>query len=308
MLAAVPFLNPSKNCGRNMLQHTVSLREMRDKPRILWWDLPAGLQSEAGRLIANLALFVMRADTILREAQGGHALQQYLFIDEFAVLAGPAFETIVQQARSMKIALVLANQSLWDLHKAQYDLIPTLEECTRCRRFFSAIGRRQRDDLMEASGDTIDYLLSSTEGDNGLRRSEMETVCFRIPRNDIIRISDDAFLSIVLLPRGDGYARFAGFPFVVFGQHHIPSKLFRERDSRPWPQPSDEYPGAFIPSQFAPQFAFAEDASSKAEAMIRDEETQAAMRRLIAQQQAKRDEQRARRKQERGKSRGDRQN
>jgi hypothetical protein len=276
-----------------VFDHAIDLREMREKPQIVWFDLPATLQRDTARLIGNLVLAISRVDALLRQSRGGHSLQQYVFVDEFAILAGPTIETMIQQARSMKLALVLANQSMSDLKQAAYDLIPCLEENVRFRRFFTATDRIQRDALMDASGDTIDYVFGWRSDDRGSSESITETLRHRIDRNDVIRVSDDPFLSIASLPRGAGYAQMGGFPFILRGQYHIPAELFADRDKRPWPEPSPEYPGAYLPDQRTTSTGatLVPRSSRQIESEPSDSETQAVMRRLIEQQQSKRDSQ-----------------
>ncbi len=61
----------------------------------------------------------------------------YLIIDEFQRIVGENIKIILQQARSSRIATVLANQTIADLVTPSADLRPLLQSCTRFRQAFS---------------------------------------------------------------------------------------------------------------------------------------------------------------------------
>lgn len=66
-----------------------------------------------------------------------------------------------------------------------------------------------------------------------------ESVMPRLGINDVLLASDHPFQSIIQIRRGDGYAQYGGFPFVMRSTHHISQEDHKARKNSPWPAKND---------------------------------------------------------------------
>lgn len=215
-----------------LVAHQIDMHEVVTNPRVVYFFLQSAIESASVREIGKLALYCLLS-AAARRGPANH--QVYLFIDEFQQIASENLEIILRQARSMGIAAILANQTISDLETPAANLIPTVQGNTRFKQFFASTDLKQQDDLIKASGVTIDYIQHwSRNGDSEPSR-EVEIVQPRISRNDLIRITDDSTLSIVHMPRGKGCAQMAGFPFVCRSDFHISEEVYSQRQRLEWP-------------------------------------------------------------------------
>ncbi len=108
---------------------------------------------------------------------------------------------------------------------------------------------QQQKSLIEASGDTIDYLESWVIDFSGIKDGEIrqsQSVIPRLSRNDVISISDSPTQSIVQISRGKGFAQFGGFPFALDSQFHVSADEYDKRATMTWPHHDAEH-GTIMP-------------------------------------------------------------
>jgi hypothetical protein len=201
--------------------------------------------------IARMAMFSLlsAAKFVSRDRR-----QVYLIVDEFQRVVSNNLELFLQTARSMKIGVILANQSLGDLKKPDADIVSTVRTNTRFRQLF-AVGEMH--DLQEAiltSGETLIHNRSWSENigmavgpimGRILSRSFSETTAPRLRVNDLLLASDHPLQSVVQVRRGDGYAQYGGMPFVMNSAYHISPEEYEIRRSAAWPE---NVPGTFTPT------------------------------------------------------------
>lgn len=252
-LAPIAALNATpKDYPAEVFRDQIDLGSVFDQPQVVYFYLQSGIEAGSTKRIGKLALYSLLSAAVNRGAATNS--QVYLFIDEFQQIASQNIEIILRQARSMNIATILAHQTVSDLLINDTDLTPTVQANTRFKQFFAASDLNQQKSLVESSGDTIDHVLSwgngASSGSNGSSTSAnfswAESVQPRLTRNDIIRMTDDPTKSVVHLPRGAGYARFGGFPFVVSGLYHITEAEYDRRLAASWPKAS-KYAGTIVP-------------------------------------------------------------
>jgi hypothetical protein len=155
---------------------------------------------------------------------------------------------MLQLARSMRVGVILANQSMEDLKKSATNLIPAIEANCRLRQWFAVSSSDDQQRLINASGLTVDRSLSrsvstNSEGRQSVSYSESEKVVPRFTINDVSLTSDHPFRSFLRIGRGAGYAQYGGLPVIVESQYHISEDEYRRRQAIPWPTP----PGTFVP-------------------------------------------------------------
>jgi len=252
-LAAVTALNvtPESRMGDDpALKHRIDMHDVCARPMVVYFYLPAAIEAASVKEIGQLALFSLLSAAVHREAKGLPNLQTYLFIDEFQQIVSENLEIVLRQARSKRIAAILANQTISDLITPTADLRPTVQGNTRFKQFFAATDLEQQKSLIEASGDTIDYLESWTLDGTGIKDGEIrqsQTVVPRLSRNDVISISDKPTQSIVQISRGKGFAQFGGFPFALQSQFHVSEDEYDRRGTMTWPRHESEL-GTILPS------------------------------------------------------------
>lgn len=223
--------------------------QLFDHPEAHFYSLSSTLGPGSSPEIGRLATFLLMTTATLSD----NRIPVYLVIDEFQRMATRNLDYLLQLARSMDVAVILANQSMQDLHR--YDLIPTLQTNCRYRQWFAISGWDDQDEISKASGETVDSLeaWSITESSNSrgnttsTTQSSHQLITPRLTKNDIKLVSDDDSKSIVLINRGAGYAQYGGMPFVVESDFHISPEEYERRKSTPWPSTDA---GTFIPKEW----------------------------------------------------------
>lgn len=234
------------------------------KPQVVYFYLPSALGQSSMREIGKLALYSLLNAAVQLQNSGQPTRQVYCFVDEFQQIASSSLEIILRQARSMGISAILANQTISDLKTPDVDLTPTVQANTRFKQFFASSDLKQQDDLIKASGETLEYIDDWVEDPYGeddwdpldaigkmefldprLERDiewRKELVgrgpnkATRFTRNRLIQMTDDPELSIAHLTRGDGFAQFDGFSFLMRSEFHIGSDEYTARQNAPWPE------------------------------------------------------------------------
>jgi hypothetical protein len=172
----------------------------------------------------------------------------FLVIDEFQRMVANNLEYMLQQARSMDVGVILANQSMQDLRKGNVDLIPTIESNCRLRQWFSVSSDDDQQRLIRGSGLRVETLNSyshsvNSDGKSSTGHTQSEHVAPRLTINDVLLASDHPFQSILHVKRGKGYTQYGGMPVIIESQFHISPEEYERRKRLPWPTAE----GAFQP-------------------------------------------------------------
>ena len=238
------------------LEQQIDALDVVTRPQVVYFYLPSLVVGGASRECAKLALYSLltAAD---RAGQRQH--RTYVFVDEFQRAVSQNLATVMEQARSKRVSLILANHTLAQLK--QFGLDAVLQATTRFRQYFSASDLHQQDHLIKASGDGLytGYRWSTTEfqdasdaqlaqGGTGAHQSPTiqvdegliddygrvtGAVGPRHTRNTVIDMADDETLSIVHVTRGAGLSQFKGHTLLCRSLYHIPFGVYRERDCTP---------------------------------------------------------------------------
>jgi hypothetical protein len=237
-----------------VLDSAIDLVQVFTKPQVLYFHLPSLIGTTSSAEIARFVVHMLLASS---KSVGPKRKQVYLFIDEFQRITAGNLEIILQTARSMNVAVILANQTMSDLKIAGVDLISTVEANTRFRQIFAASDLAALRQVVESSGETIIHNQSWTQylGSMGVvggafSRASTETVSPRLRANDVILASDHPLQSIVYVRRGKDYAQYGGFPFVMTSSYLTSHELYTERKNAKWPDPT---PGTISPAPPEPK-------------------------------------------------------
>jgi len=225
------------------LANAIDMPDVFRTPQVLYFHLSSAIGTASTAEMARLAIYSLL--TAAKTTPAGERGQVYLFIDEFQRIVANNLELILQQARSMNIGAILANQTLGDLKTAGVDLLPTVRANTRFRQFFAASDLAEQEEIIKTSGETTVYTSSLSRYVGSVlgasaNLSLSETVTPRLRVNDVLLATDHPQQSIVYIRRGKGYAQFGGMPFVMTSAFHISQAEYEERKHAAWPDGGGE--------------------------------------------------------------------
>lgn len=221
-------------------RHTIHMPSVLEERQIIYFWLPAAIETVSVREIGKMAIFSLLSAAIDRQRSGKPYRQAYLFIDEFQRLAGENFKVILEQARSFGIANILANQTQSDLKTPDSDLRQTVHTNTRTKIYFSMTDPDEVSALSQSSGEEIAYMRSFTnsvsDGGSGMQSlTRSESLKPRLMRNDIMRVTDHPLEFILQVSRGSGYTQFGGAAIPVRSTYPLSREEYDRRAIEPWP-------------------------------------------------------------------------
>lgn len=210
--------------------------------QVVYFWLPAALESVSVREIAKLALYSFLSAAIARQRNGEQVRQSYLIVDEFQRIVGDNFRIVLEQARSFGIGVMLSNQTQSDLVSANADLRPTVNTNTRLKMIFSMSDPKEISDLRAVSGEEmIEYHSTSvsaqSQGGTAVSVSAQNSIQPRLSTNEILSISNHPLDFIMQVSRSSGYTQYGGLPVRVRTNYPISSELYSHRTTREtWPE------------------------------------------------------------------------
>lgn len=250
-LAACEALNVAQSTGHPapVVNQAIDLAQLFREPQLLYCHLPSTLSPSGAPEVARLFTYMLLAASTQTERR----CPVFLVIDEFQRMVANNLEYMLQLARSMGVGIILANQSMQDLKKANTNLIPAIEANCRLRQWFSVSSSDDQERLVRTSGLTVDLSSSwsqstNSEGKLSTSHSQSEQVVPRLTINDILLTNDHPLRSILRISRGKGYAQYGGLPVIVETNYHITEEEYANRKKLAWPTAQ----GAFVPYQATP--------------------------------------------------------
>lgn len=226
-------------------EHTIHMPAVLEERQLAYFWLPSAVESVSVREIGKLALYALISAAIARRARGLPVVQTYLFIDEFQRIAGENFKVVLQQARSLGIGVILANQSSADLKTPAADLRSTVRTNTRVKFYFSIQDSAELQDISEASGlDTVTRH-SVTDSETWTRAmhppqfskavTSMESEKPRLTTAALREISDHPRRFVLHVSRGSGFTQFGGRAIPVEASYTLTKKEYDRRSTATWP-------------------------------------------------------------------------
>jgi hypothetical protein len=179
-----------------------------------------------GAEIASLALFFIIQAMRRRKYAGEAPRHGILFCDEFQQAVGDGSRILIQQARSMGLALVLGCQSADELKLHRADVLATAEANANVEIHFT-FTKESRKRFIELSGDERIRLRRQTiNADGVVIEGWSEQIVPRLTNDDLTVIESAPNDAILLVRQGRGQQEFDGYP------HHI---------RIPYPSTKEEY-------------------------------------------------------------------
>ena len=222
----------------DVLAMELDMIRLFQRPQVMHFHLTPLSGSYTAGQIGLMALHSLRMSSYASES--GRRVPTYVFIDEFQRLAAPNLEVFLTAARSLDIHLILANQLMSDLKVSNaFDLSATVEACTRLRQHFTVSTEREVRDLVRSSGTTRLFQETFAEDERGTKQMFAEAEAPRLSPNELSLMSDSATTSALQVRRGEGFAQYGGFAFLVDGCHTYSKAEFNRREQAGWPRDVD---------------------------------------------------------------------
>ena len=221
-----------------IVDHGIVMKDVIEKNEVAYFWLPALGATSTVRAISNLALYALLTGSKEHLAATGLKKQSLIVIDEWQRMASPAFELVLQQARSYGVGAILSNQTLNDLKlRDTPNLLEITWNNTAIRQFFSPADPGLEELLIKQSGETAYFTNVSYEQPYSTDHGGLPfmRVGPRYTLNDLKGFSSDTKLSVLQVPRDSGFATFGGQWFVLESPFHLTEDEYNQRLSVPWP-------------------------------------------------------------------------
>lgn len=219
---------------------SIHMPTVLERRQVVYFWLPAAIESITVREIGKLALFSLLSASIDRQRSGQDTRRTYLCIDEFQRLAGENFRIVLEQARSYGLSCFMANQTQADLKLPEFDLRPTVRTNTRVKMHFGVTDIAEILEISQLSGQEIAVMeswaqMTTKKGNVRDSTTFTETLKDRLLVTDILNATDHPRRCILHVTRGSGYSQWAGLPTVVDCFYPISRDLYVARSNAAWP-------------------------------------------------------------------------
>jgi hypothetical protein len=233
-----------------------------DQKQVVYFYLPALEESGTANAIAKLALFALLSAAARREA-GRKNGRVYVYLDEFQVIVGSSAVTILEQARSMNVSLLLSHQHRGQLNTPDGDLTPVIEANTQVKQIFKASDLDSMQHLEEEAGQALYHNLNwhvpynanmNEVAGNAFHFDQIANQCAlgevpqigvqevvgpRLERNRIIELSANPMASFIRTTADKGFTAYTGYWTPILSEYHIHCSEYDQRETAPWPEPSE---------------------------------------------------------------------
>ena len=247
----------SPQVGPHVLSEQIDLPAMLRGNQVTYFYLSSIQEQATAPKIAKLALFSLLTAASRRGKGEKHRV--YVFVDEFQRVVSENISLFLEQARSMRLHFILANQTIGQLEKNGVDLTSVVESCTTFKQSFRATDEASIKRIMETSGEGVYHSLQWTQllndafndqdddhlsiraamrqGENGFTPAKVtETVGPLLEKNTIIEVSALPLASFVRFSEASGYTQFSGYPLAVVSEYHITKALHEHHEESDWPE------------------------------------------------------------------------
>ena len=239
------------------IREQIDMPSMLREKQVIYFYLSSAQERTTVPKIAKLALFSLL--TAASRRGKGEKNRVYVFVDEFQRVISENISIFLEQARSMKLHFMLANQTIGQLGQNGVDLTDLVESCTAYKQSFRATDEKSIKRLIETSGEAVYHSLSwtqllndafdETDDDylsltNARRQSPTgyvqakvtETAGPRLEKNTIIEVSALPLASFVRFSQSSVYTQNSGYTTPIISEFHITKTLYQRREEMDWPE------------------------------------------------------------------------
>ena len=242
-------------------ENRIDLPELFKTPQVVYFYLSGSQEPKTVSMIGKLALFTLLSAAA--QAEEGQRKQVYIIADEFQRLVSQSLEIFFEQARSMRLAFILANHDLSQLKSKGADVATLVETCTAYKQIFTAQDLDSMLRMEQLSGEalyhqatwqeliddrvdaTVDGVFALSNAADAIPQklalvSVRESEGPRLERNTLIEVSADTFGSFVRFTQNSGFTRFSGYITPIITEYHTSQEEYQARAKTPWPKPGFE--------------------------------------------------------------------
>jgi hypothetical protein len=238
------------------IDEQIDMASLLRKRQVIYFYLSSAQEPTTVSPLAKLAMFALLTAASRREK--GDDNQVYVFIDEFQRVISENLKLFLEQARSMKLAFILANQTAGQLESSGTDLTDTVDSCTAFKQSFKATDLKSLERLVKSSGEALYHKVSYKQGLNDGQDETSDqsfginNIIFpwpygrvvvnvdeltgpRLEPNTVIELSATPLASFVRFTEGSEYTQFSGYYTPIMTEFHISKEEFQEREKAAWP-------------------------------------------------------------------------
>lgn len=233
-LAALSALNAENTTSAEIRDNAIDFADAFKSPQLYYFALDAiqnGLiAGEVGRLIAA-SLLVSAAAAEKRKTR------TLLVIDEWQCMVTDQLSILLEQARSLGIGVILANQTTAQLITPDADLRSVVEGNTSLQVWLQVTDDIGREQLKRLGGQEIDHLVSKKIDDprEGDAYTVSEKIVDRITPTLISTVGSDKQRFFIRPTDNAGYACYGDLIFVARSYYHQHQKDYEAYCNMPWP-------------------------------------------------------------------------
>jgi hypothetical protein len=243
-----------------VIKEQIDLPTMLSERQVIYFYLSSAQEQTTVPKIAKLAMFSLL--TAASRRGDGENNRVYVFVDEFQRVISDNIRIFLEQARSMKLHFILANQTVGQLDRTGTDLTDLVESCTSFKQSFRATDEKSIKRLIETSGEGVYHSLQWTQllndsfneddddalslsaarrqSPNGYAQTKVtETAGPRLEKNTVIEVSARPLASFVKFAESKGYTSYSGYWTTVLSEFHITEALYGVREEANWPALDD---------------------------------------------------------------------
>ncbi len=199
----------------------IDLCKSFEEPGIVYWCLPPALSHDMAGCAGRLAIQgLIDASICARRTR-----RVFGVVDEFQRAVAEGLELCLEQARSMDLSFVLANQSASQLDRAQQDFSSLVKTCCRTQWTVDTPDPEEQREISQTSGKYIDHLTSISQSGSpngpGWSKTRQEVVLDRLSINAVKLASSSPDLSIITVSRDHSFCQYLGYPNIIRTPHFL---------------------------------------------------------------------------------------
>lgn len=235
-LALTRALHYDNNLPQTTIRGGIDLSRVFTEPSLVYVGLSSLQGGPATEEIARLFLHgFTTAGSTLSTAE--RTTQVIFVVDEWQRIVSTSLEPLLQQGRSMNASFWLLNQTAgdWTLGGTT-DLTDTVLGNTAFGAWFGTTDPTGCRILKDLGGQYIETFTSTTTGGRGAgTTTQSRQVVDRISQNVINEATTLPNHFLLQLPKTDGYASYANYPFIAYQPFHITAEEYAKRREAQWP-------------------------------------------------------------------------
>jgi len=255
-----PLNATAETASPEVMKNAIDVNTLFDEPQVIYFYLPNTEQDILCTTVAKLAANLILSAAASRDNQKSNRV--FVCIDEFQRIVGEDVLIFLQQARSMNVACMLANQTTADLDIRGPAIRETIEESTNVKIDLSANSISQVERLMKESPQVAFYASSfgesSSKDGTTFSFGQTERVDHMRGPNEMASFSDRLQTGYVRLRSSDGLTQTGGMQVSFSPVFHISKAEYEARQTTPWPGVT-ENPGTVLNEVTRPEHTKAKE-------------------------------------------------